>query len=71
MDTCRHCVHRTVLPNPQTKELASYCTRNPPQAVGVATSQGIAIVSTYPPISPEWASCGELELPEEDTVLPS
>jgi hypothetical protein len=69
MDTCRSCVHRTVLPNPQTKELTSYCTRNPPHALGIATAQGVALVTVYPAISPEWASCGELELPEEDAVL--
>ena len=65
VSTCNDCVHRTVLPNPQTRELTSYCTRHPPTVFGVAAPNGIALVTTYPPVSMDNASCGEWEREEE------
>ena len=63
---CKACEHRTMLPNPQTRELTSYCTRHPPTVFGVATPNGIGLVTTYPPVSADHASCGEWELEIEE-----
>ena len=66
---CKDCEHRAVLPNPQTREFTSYCTRYPPTVFGVATPNGIGLVTTYPPVSADHVSCGEWE-PEIQDFIP-
>lgn len=61
MDTCEDCEHRTMTPDPLTKELASFCTRNPPTVLGFPTPQGLAIMTVYPKVDKNFPSCGEFE----------
>lgn len=63
-DTCKFCVHKRMVPNPQTKSLEVVCTRYPPQLYMFPTQNGLAGMVKYPNISDDFISCGDFEHPE-------